>query len=205
MKSRVYILASHPVADLYDLAGQLFVRTRIGERECRVTDTRRCRRESAPAGIVEDVRGRGCYAPSAAWPAAAAAGSRRFPCRNASEWPRRAARWHATGVSVSRRRASCGPCNTGSTTETIRADPTGGPSPCVATGQRLRGVDAEVIEARIVPLGAEPRTGEPARRKFAATVGHVLGAEHSKRSIRFGVSSGVNPGAKLRPTGSVRW
>src|SRR4029453_6425291 len=47
--------------------------------------------------------------------------------------------------------------------------------------QRLRGVDAEVVEARIVPLGAEPRTDEPARRKFAATVGHVLAAEHTER------------------------
>src|SRR4051812_33639963 len=43
--------------------------------------------------------------------------------------------------------------------------------------QRLRRVDAEEIELRILPGGRQPCLPEPARRKFVTAVRHVLPAE----------------------------
>ena len=46
--------------------------------------------------------------------------------------------------------------------------------------QRFRGVDAEVVQLRIVPLATELRTPEPRRRKLSGAVSHVLPAEDSE-------------------------
>jgi len=79
-------------------------------------------------------------------------------------------------------------------------------NPAVATpdGERLRRIYAKTVQARIVPLAAQPRASEPALRKLGAAVGQVFPAETPSCSIAFGVSCGVKAGAKFRPTGSVR-
>src|SRR5690349_133410 len=46
--------------------------------------------------------------------------------------------------------------------------------------QRLRGVHAEKVEPRIVPLGTEFRACEPARGKLPAAIGHVLATEDAE-------------------------
>src|SRR5688572_13590478 len=54
--------------------------------------------------------------------------------------------------------------------------------PAVATpgGERLRGVDPEAVQPRVVAIGAQLRAGEPRLREFGAAVGHVLPAEDAE-------------------------
>src|SRR5262245_15343080 len=47
-------------------------------------------------------------------------------------------------------------------------------------GQRLRGVDAEAVQLRVVPLGAQLRFIKPIGRKLFGAVGHVLPAENAQ-------------------------
>src|SRR4029453_19150873 len=65
------------------------------------------------------------------------------------------------------------------------------PAVSAPLGERLRRVYAEVVEARVMTVGTQFRAGEPARRKLAAAIGHVLAAEDAKaqhllrRQLRF--------------------
>src|SRR6476469_9407028 len=47
-------------------------------------------------------------------------------------------------------------------------------------GERLRGVDAEAVERRVVPGGAQLRAREPALRELGAAIGHVTAAEYAE-------------------------
>ena len=51
--------------------------------------------------------------------------------------------------------------------------------------ERLRRVDAEIVETRIVPFGAELRILEPAGRELVAAIGHVLPAKHAQAQHLF--------------------
>ena len=63
----------------------------------------------------------------------------------------------------------------------LRANPTVPPP----YGERLRGVDAEIIQSRVVALRAQLCCAKPAGGKLAAAVGHVLAAEDAKTQHRF--------------------
>ena len=65
------------------------------------------------------------------------------------------------------------------------------PSLVSPVGQRLRGVHTEVIQFRIMPIGAQACTGKPALGKLITTVGHVLAAEDTEAQHL--------PGCQLRP------
>jgi hypothetical protein len=56
-------------------------------------------------------------------------------------------------------------------------------NPAVPTpfGERLRCVDAKEVQARLMTIRAQLCAREPARRKFVATVSHVLAAEDAER------------------------
>lgn len=47
--------------------------------------------------------------------------------------------------------------------------------------KRLRRIDAEVVQRRVVAFGAKFRILEPVRREFGRAIGHITAAEHTKR------------------------
>ena len=54
------------------------------------------------------------------------------------------------------------------------------PSAATPDGERLRGVHAETIQPRVMPLGAQPGAGEPAPWKLLLAIRHVLPAEDAE-------------------------
>ena len=54
------------------------------------------------------------------------------------------------------------------------------PSAATPDGERLRGVHAETIQPRVMPLGAQPGASEPAPWKLLLAIRHVLPAEDAE-------------------------
>src|SRR6185295_1201193 len=54
------------------------------------------------------------------------------------------------------------------------------PSAATPHGARLRGVHAETIQPRVMPLGAQPGAGDPAPWKLLLAIRHVLPAEDAE-------------------------
>ena len=72
------------------------------------------------------------------------------------------------------------------------------PAAATPDGERLRGVHAEAVLARVMPLDAQLGAGEPAPWKLLLAIRRMyFPPKTPSRSISFGVRSGVNPGAEV--------
>ena len=79
------------------------------------------------------------------------------------------------------------------------------PSVAAPDGERLRGVDAEAVQPRIMPLGAQPGAGEPAAGNSSRQSVMYLPPKTPSSSICFGDSSGRETAARSSGRlGSVR-
>ena len=147
----------------------------------------------------------GCRMPSEGRPAAGASDIRDRPVRSASESPPRAARSPASVESAGRRRRFRAPGSSGNTTGTTHVDPACGSIRCDARrratarrSRRNRFSRASCRSAHSLARANQLRGNSSWQSVM------YFPPKMPSRSISFGVRSGVNPGAKFRPTGSVR-
>jgi hypothetical protein len=66
-------------------------------------------------------------------------------------------------------------------------------------GQRLRGIDAEVVEPRVTRAGRKPRVPEPRAGEFRRSVGHVLPSEHAQLEHFPGAQLRLESGCEVLP------
>src|SRR5579864_6628352 len=71
-------------------------------------------------------------------------------------------------------------------------------------GERLRCVDAEEIQFRIMPIMAKFGLGEPIGRKFRAAIGHVLASKYAEREYLLWRKFGVKVRMKMLADGLHR-
>ena len=65
--------------------------------------------------------------------------------------------------------------------------------------ERLRGVDLEEIQLRIVPFRTEPRVLKPLGGEFRCTIRHVPAAEHSQPQHLFRRQLRLESGVEIPP------